>query len=106
MRSNTPIVFVPLVVLFVTALLLHVTHIIPANMHIVPITFMIGYMFVGTAIAQIRSEYFWANLAPGNRGKHKSENITMFIASNVLNIFAGVLIWIIGIVSSFSMAAQ
>ncbi len=59
---------------------------------------MFGYLFTGTAIAQIRSGYFWENGSPGNRGKHKSESPYMFVASNIFNICLGLLIWIYAIV--------
>ena len=41
-------------------------------------------VFFAAGLAQLRSGYLWRNLAPGNRGLHRSAAPARFMASTVL----------------------
>lgn len=101
MKSNTPIIFVPILIMFVMLVLLHTQTSIIGNMKTMLFFIMFGYLFIGTAIAQKRSGYFWKNLRNGNRGKHKSESPKMFVVSNIFHTCLGLAIWTFAIVRFF-----
>ena len=49
-------------------------------------------IFLGTAIAQLRTGYLWRNLSPGNRGLHRSDAPIRFILSTVFDFFLAAVI--------------
>ncbi len=49
-----------------------------------------GLVFLAIACAQLRSGYLWRNLAPGNRGPHRSEAPARFVASTVFHLLLAV----------------
>lgn len=84
--------------MFGVFILLHTQTSLPEDMKKMLFFFIFGYPFIGTAIAQKRSGYFWKNLRDGSRGKHKSESPKMFVASNILYTCLGLSIWISAVV--------
>ncbi len=49
----------------------------------------LGVPFIAMALAQLRSGYIWRNLAPGNRGEHKSDKPKRFLSSTILDLAVG-----------------
>ena len=105
MKSNTLIVFPPVLTLFFSALILFGLGRIPYAVFKFLILSAASCMFLGTAFAQIRSGYFWRNCVPGNRGKSKQELPKLFVLSNLFHLAIGatlLLVGVVGIVTSLS----
>lgn len=98
MKSNTVIVIWPTVGMFILLIVFYKFTNISRDIITLIFWLMLGYMFLGTAIAQNRSGYFWKNLRQGNRGKTKKGNPILFIASNIFYSIIGLFIWVIGII--------
>jgi hypothetical protein len=92
-KSNTPIVFIPILIMFAVLAVLDIYTNIPKNQSRALFFFMFGYLFIGIPVAQIRSGYFWRNLKEGNRGKHKSESPVSFALSNIIYTILGLCFW-------------
>jgi hypothetical protein len=101
-KSNTPIVFIPTLILLTSIVLIHVYADISKNQYRALFFIMFGYLFIGTPIAQIRSGYLWKNLADGNRGKHKSEAPLNFAISNIIYTIIGLCFWLYSATCLFS----
>jgi len=97
-KSNTVILFPPIVIMFAFLILLERYTNISDKLFRLLFFVMFGYLFIGTAIAQNRSGYFWKNLSKGNRGKHRSESPKQFILSNLFYLILGLSIWSFGII--------
>ena len=53
---------------------------------------LLSLVFFGTAAAQLRSGYLWQNLAPGNRGLHRSKAPRRFVMSTIGHTALGTII--------------
>ncbi len=49
----------------------------------------LGIPLIAVGISQVRSGYIWRNLAPGNRGEHRTESPRKFLFSTCLNLAFG-----------------
>jgi len=49
-------------------------------------------VFLGTAIAQLRTGFLWRNLSPGNRGLQRSDAPTRFILATVFHFLLAAVI--------------
>lgn len=101
-KSNTPIVFGPFCAIFVITILIGIfSDKKPPDIWFM---FFFGSPFVCTALAQLRSGYQWKNMAPGNRGKKRSEDPIGFAASTAGHLILGLAIWGYGIYRHFAAA--
>ncbi|MBU1565142.1 MAG: hypothetical protein KJ630_05895 [Proteobacteria bacterium] len=92
-KSNTPIVFIPTIIMFVILAMIDIYTNIPKEIYRALFFVMFGYLFIGVSIAQIRSGYLWKNLKKGNRGKHKSDSPGEYILSIIFYTIIGLCFW-------------
>lgn len=62
--------------------------------------------FFATAVAQLRSGYLWRNLAPGNRGAHRSESPKSFFFSTIFLFVIGLAIVAVFVVGFIKYQGQ
>jgi hypothetical protein len=85
-RSNTPLGFGAFVLVFGINIWASRSSMEPRWATLVGLC-SFSLVFLGTALAQLRSGYLWRNLFRGNRGLHRSESPVRFALSTAFHFF-------------------
>ncbi len=99
-RSNTWVVFLPILCWFASIVILAVLR--PGELEKPSTPWIVywfaagfGIPFIATGIAQWRSGYLWQNLVPGNRGEHRSRNPRRFLVSTLFQFVIGAILFLL-----------